>query len=103
MRFWVPILILAMLAGCGADRQSARYRFGVSGDRLASATIPANNEAMRRFLDAKARQICTLGYSVVKVDTMAAENGRQIVDLDVRCNPYRPDFALDPSAIGQNF
>jgi hypothetical protein len=93
MRIYVPILLLTLLAACASGPESARYEFGVSGDRLATATTPADEAAMRQYLDRRARQVCTQGYRVVKVDTLPAENGRQIVDLDLQCNPYRPGFA----------
>jgi len=44
---------------------------------------------MRRFLDWKVSQICTLGYDTVKVETLAAEQDMQIVDEELRCKPYR--------------
>lgn len=100
MRVLIPILLLALVAACAPEPETARYQFGVSGDRLATATTPADETAMRHYLDVKARQICTDGYRVVKVDTIAAENGRQIVDLDLRCNPYRPAIAPDMASFG---
>ncbi|MGH7072728.1 MAG: hypothetical protein ACREFD_00800 [Stellaceae bacterium] len=91
MRCWVPMLmLLALLAACAPTRETARYTIGVSGDRLANATTPANAAAMRGLLDRRARQICTSGYRIVKVDTIPAKDGRQIVDLELICNPYRP-------------
>ena len=92
MRRLFSIFILVCLAACSSDRDPARYRLGVSGDRLVSDATPEGDQAMRVFLDAKARQICTLGYSVGNVDTLAAEDARQIVDLELLCNEYSPSL-----------
>ena len=40
----------------------------------------------------KANQLCTLGYKVVRQDTVPAEGGAQIDDNHLRCNPYRPSL-----------
>jgi hypothetical protein len=86
---WLPLAILAVIAAaCSTPREPGRLVFGVSGDRAASATSPADNAAMRRFLDAQLNQICTLGYDTVKVDTVAAEGDRQLIDEQVRCHDY---------------
>jgi len=87
MRYWLPILMLAGLAACSAG-PDARYQFGVSADR----TSQANEAATQAELDRRANQICTLGYSPVKADTLNAEGGGHIADLDLACNPYQPDF-----------
>jgi hypothetical protein len=89
---WLSIVVLAGLAACSSDRDPERYRFGVSGDRLVSEATPQGDQAMRVYLDAKARQICTLGYSVGKVDTLAATDSHQIVDLELLCNEYGPSL-----------
>ena len=51
---------------------------------------------MRQYLDARLNQICTHGYDTVKVETLAAEAGKQIVDEEARCKNYElqllPDF-----------
>jgi hypothetical protein len=96
MRRLPLVMILGFcLAACASDRDPARYQFGVSGDRPAAGTAAPDPE-MRAYLDWKVRQICTLGYRTIKVDTLAAENGKQIVDLDAQCNDYSP--SLDVSA-----
>lgn len=92
MRFWLPFLLLATLAACADNRDPARYQFGVSGARMAGTASAENDQKMRAFLDVKARQICTLGYNVVKAETLAAEDNEQIVALDLSCKQYRPDF-----------
>lgn len=90
MMRWLPLLALAVIAAaCSTPREPDRLVFGVSGDRAASATTPADDAAMRAFLDARVNQICTRGYEKVKVDTIAAEGGRQLVDLQARCLDYR--------------
>jgi hypothetical protein len=88
------VLILAVLglAACTAGSESARYQFGVSASRPASQAASENDPATRATLDWEARQICTRGYQVIKVDTLAAEANTQIVDLDLQCDPYRVDF-----------
>ncbi|HEX4111036.1 MAG TPA: hypothetical protein VH020_00735 [Stellaceae bacterium] len=96
MRFWLAILLLTGLTACAADKDDPRYQFGVSGDRPAAAT-PGNNTAVA-LLDWKATQICTLGYRLVRQDTMNTEGGRQqIVDNHLHCNDYHPSF--DPSSL----
>jgi hypothetical protein len=91
MRIWIPMVLMALLAACAPTKETARYEIGVSGDRQAAATSPADEQAQRVFLDQKARQICTSGYRVVKVDAVAAEDGQQIVHLRLICDSYRPD------------
>jgi hypothetical protein len=61
---------------------------GVSGDRPAGTASAESDAEMRRFLDWKVSQICTLGYDTVKVETLAAEQDTQIVDEELRCKPY---------------
>jgi hypothetical protein len=86
----VSILVLVLLTGACAARDPNRLVFGVSDDRAAAASDAASDAAVRRNLDWKLSQICTLGYQYVKAETIAAENGRQIVDEEVRCNDYHP-------------
>jgi hypothetical protein len=98
VRCSLPILVLALLTGACAAREPDRLVFGVSGDRVAGATDAASDAALRRHLDWTLSQICTHGYENVKVDTIAAEETRQIVDEEVRCNDYHlsllPDLDL---------
>jgi hypothetical protein len=94
MRFWLAILFLAGLTACAADKDQPRYQFGVSGDRPVAAANPATTA----LLDWKATQICTLGYRLVRQDTMNAEGGaQQIVDNHIHCNNYHPSF--DPTSL----
>lgn len=89
MQRWLPVAALALLAAaCSTPREPDRLVFGVSGDRAASATSPQDDAEMRKFLDAKLNQICTLGYDTVKVETLAAEENRQLVDEEARCRDY---------------
>jgi hypothetical protein len=89
MHRWLLIAALAVTAGaCGTPPQPDRLVFGVSGDRAATTATAAGDADMRRFLDAKLNQICTLGYDTVKVDTLAAERGKQLVDEEARCRDY---------------
>jgi len=91
MRRWVLVAVFSCLASaCSTADDSARYQFGVSGDRPATAANAEGDQAMKTFLDAKANQICTHGYEVGKIETLGAEDEKQIVDLDLRCNAYRP-------------
>jgi hypothetical protein len=86
---WLPLAALTVIAAaCSTPREPDRLVFGVSADRAASATVPADDAAMRRYLDARLNQICTLGYDTVKVDTIAAEAGQQLVDEQARCRDY---------------
>ena len=86
---WLPIAALALAAAaCSTSHPPDRLVFGVSGDRAAGAAAPQADAEMRRFLDAKLNQICTLGYDTVKVDTLAAEDGKQLVDEEARCHDY---------------
>lgn len=88
-RFWLSVLCLAGLAGCGLTPQEPRYQFGVSatqpGPAVAAETPPAPT-----LMAWKANQLCTLGYRVVSQDSVAAFGGAQIDDNHVQCNPYRP-------------
>ena len=61
-----------------------RYQAFIGGE----FTDAASDAEMRRFLDWKVSQICTLGYDTVKVETLAAEQDTQIVDEELRCKPY---------------
>jgi hypothetical protein len=87
MRFVLLILCLGALSAC-TDRDAARYQFGVSA--VASPSAPDQ-------LAWKANQICTLGYQVVKQDTVSAEGGARIVDNHLQCNDYHP--SLDAFAV----
>lgn len=91
MHYRLSIALLAgLLAGCSNfPTEPDRMVFGVSGDRAAGETSPEADASMRSFLDARLNQICTQGYDPVKVDTLAAEENKQLVDLDARCKEYR--------------
>jgi hypothetical protein len=96
MRFWLAILLLAGLTACAAGNDETRYQFGVSGDRPVAA--PPDNPPTVALLDWKATQICTLGYRLVRQDTMNTEGGaQQIVDNHIHCNDYHPSF--DPTSL----
>ncbi len=88
MRVWPGLVFAALLTACTANAPPERLVFGVSGDRVAEASTPEADAEMRRFLDWKLNQICTLGYDTVNVETLAAEENRQIVNENVRCSPY---------------
>jgi hypothetical protein len=92
MRWAFLIAIVVALSACSTPREPDRVVFGVAGDRAAADTTPASDEAMRRFLDAKVNQICTLGYATAKVSTIPAEDNRAFIDEEVRCNDYAPRF-----------
>jgi hypothetical protein len=89
MRSWLSLAVLALVAsGCGTPPDPERTVFGVSGDREGGEASAEADAEMRRFLDWKLNQICTLGYETVKVDTLPAEDGRQLVDEEARCGEY---------------
>ncbi|HEX7970294.1 MAG TPA: hypothetical protein VF502_18875 [Stellaceae bacterium] len=88
MRVWPSVAVAALLAACTTNAPPERLVFGVSGDRPAGSSSSEADAEMRRFLDWKVNQICTLGYETVKVETLPAEDDKQIVDEDVRCDPY---------------
>ena len=91
---WTTMIVA--LAACTTPREPDRTLFGVAGDRAAAAVTPADDDAMRRFLDAKFNQICTLGYESVNVRTVPAEDNRALVNEEVRCNDYSLRlFSLD--------
>ena len=94
--FWLPILLLAGLSACSASQNKPRYQFGVSADRPIAAT-PASGQETQALLAWKAKQLCTLGYRVVKQDTMGADQGKQIVDNEIQCNAYHPSFEPEAS------
>jgi hypothetical protein len=87
MRLSLLLAAAGLIAGCTVA-PPGRLVLGVSGDRPAGASNEAADAEMRKFLDWKANQICTQGYETVKVDTLAAEQDRQIVDEELRCKPY---------------
>ncbi len=88
MRAWPSVAVAALLAACTTSAPPERLVFGVSGDRVAGASSAEADAEMRRFLDWKVNQICTLGYETVKVDTLPAEEDKQIVNEDLRCDQY---------------
>jgi hypothetical protein len=88
MRLSLLLAAAVILASC-TTAPPERLVFGVSGDRPGGSSSEAADAEMRKFLDWKANQICTLGYQPVKVDTLAAEQDQQIVDEELRCRPYR--------------
>ncbi len=90
MRFWVAMLLVAGLSACGTIGDDARYRFGVAADRPTTGSIPTDS-----LLAWKASQICTLGYQVIRQDTVKAAGGGEIADNHLQCNPYRP--SLNPA------
>lgn len=91
MRWWLIFAALAGVAACALDPDNnpGRFVIGVSGDRLAGSATPENDAAMHGFLDRKANAICTLGYDTVHVNTLAAEESRELVNEELRCKPYR--------------
>jgi len=89
MTRWLPIVVTAFVASaCTTEHPPDRLVFGVSGDRVAGTSSEQADAEMRQFLDWKLNQICTLGYETVRVDTLGAEEGKQIVDEEARCNNY---------------
>jgi hypothetical protein len=88
MRSWLSIAAIFAIAACSTAREPDRLVFGVASDRLAGEASAEADAEMRGFLDRKLGQICTLGYDPVKVDTLAAEGNRQLVDEEVRCKDY---------------
>jgi hypothetical protein len=88
MRVTLSLVFVLLLAAC-SDTPPERLLLGVSGARPASEANADSDAEMRRFLDWKVSQICTLGYDTVKVETLAAEQDMQIVDEELRCKPYR--------------
>lgn len=96
MRWVFLTAIVVALGACTTPREPDRAVFGVAGDRVASDTTPASDDAMRQFLDAKVNRVCTLGYASVKVATLPAEGDRALVDEEVRCADYSLRlFSLD--------
>jgi len=86
MQTWLVVALAALVAGCvPVGRDPARDVIGVS-----TATNKAvDNAAARDLLAWKASQICTVpGYDVQKKDVEPAEDGTQIADWQLRCQPY---------------
>ncbi|HXE15926.1 MAG TPA: hypothetical protein VN632_01760 [Stellaceae bacterium] len=81
MRISILFLCLLGLSACGNIGDDSRYQFGVS-----AVDGPGGSDTLAW----KANQICTRGYQVIRRDTVRAEDGKQIVDMHVRCNPYSP-------------
>ena len=101
MRWLILAITAAATAACADAQSDVRYLFhggppadparlaiGVSGERLAGSASAEADAKMRNYLDSKANQICTGGYDTVTVDTLAAEEGKQLVDEELRCRPY---------------
>jgi hypothetical protein len=88
MRWALSTAIIIALSACTTPREPDRVVFGVAGDRVASDTTPASDDAMRGFLDAKVNRVCTLGYETVTVATLPAEDNHALVDEEVRCSDY---------------
>lgn len=88
MRITLSLVFVLLLAAC-TSAPPERLVLGVSAARPAANTDAQSDAEMRRFLDWKVSQICTLGYDTVKVETLAAEEDTQIVDEELRCKPYR--------------
>ncbi|HEY5208679.1 MAG TPA: hypothetical protein VIJ42_04450 [Stellaceae bacterium] len=94
MRFWVSLLLLAGLTACaGADRDNSRYQFGISAERPVAAA-PVEGQASHALLDWKARQLCTIGYRIIRQDVMTADRGNEIVDNHIACTGYHPSIDL---------
>ena len=89
MRVALRLVFTLLLTACTTTAPPERLVFGVSGTRAAGAASTESDAEMRRFLDWKVSQICTLGYDTVEVETLAAEQDMQIVDEELRCKPYR--------------
>ncbi|HET7594089.1 MAG TPA: hypothetical protein VFK49_01485 [Stellaceae bacterium] len=88
MRAALGFVFALLLTACTTTAPPERLVFGVSGDRPSASTGAESDAEMRRFLDWKVSQICTLGYDTVKVETLGAEQDLQIVDEELRCKPY---------------
>lgn len=92
MRRWLSIAALAgLLAGCAATAEEpSRDIFGVATARPTATAGTTTPEAMvDSVLTWKAEQLCTLGYDRVRQDVVPAEEGRQLVDWELRCQPYQ--------------
>ena len=88
MRFWVLLLLLGGVAGCTNIGDDARYKFGVSADN--GAALPGG----QGVLAWKAGQLCTGGQRVVRHDVVKTEEGGEIADDQLQCDPYRPSIDL---------
>lgn len=86
MKAWLVLALAALVAGCvPVDRDPARDVIGVS----AATGEAADVAAAQPLLAWKADQICTApGYDVQKKDVAPAEDKQQIVDWQLRCEPY---------------
>jgi len=94
MMRWLGMALLAgLLAGCGSFESSVvgppdRLEIGVSAARPDAGAAPPD-AAVTRQLDWKVAQICTHGEDRVAQETEPAEQGQQLVDRRLRCEPYR--------------
>jgi hypothetical protein len=95
MRRWLSIAAFGLLVGACSAGEPDRLVLGVAGDRPAADSTAAADGEMRAFLHWKLGQICTLGYRTLKVDTLPAEDDRQIVNEEARCKGYHVDFLPD--------
>lgn len=102
MRRWVTIAAAtALVTGCiGVNPEPERDVFGVSAAPVAPAVptapaapaAPAATDNAAAQTDAvlawKVSQLCTNGAELMKRETVAAEEGQQIVDQQLRCKHY---------------
>jgi len=93
----LPIVasLLLLTAGACMEREPDRLVIGTATDRPSGPATPEADDETRRVLDAKVKQICTLGYSPDAVRTLGAEDGQDIVTEDFRCGDYHLSFTPD--------
>ncbi|MDE2165797.1 MAG: hypothetical protein KGJ66_05605 [Alphaproteobacteria bacterium] len=89
MKAWLVLAVAAVVAGCvPVERDPARDIIGVSS-ATGARTDAIHDVAARDLLTWKASQICTVpGYDLRNQDVEPAENHQQIVDWQLRCQPY---------------
>jgi hypothetical protein len=100
---WLLMAVLAaLISGCGSlmpviPGDPDRLVIGVSAARPAADNQEPSAE-VAHALDWKVSQICTDGYARLNQTFEPAEQDQQLVDWQLRCNPYHLSvFGLFPA------
>jgi hypothetical protein len=101
-RWLLGAALAGLLAGCGTftgtvATDPSRTLFGVEVSQPTAPGDAAAQADASKTLDWKVSQICSTGYTTAQEDVEPAESDRQLVDRQLRCNPYGFSF------LGANF
>jgi hypothetical protein len=93
-RWLVAAAVVGSLGACSSfsptgKTDPARTVIGVSAPQVRDGTSTAAQPAAIDMVQWKADQICTHGIDRINEDAEPAEEGKQLVDWQLRCTPYR--------------